>query len=85
MNFLDKTQDLVVILHFQDVHSPLCHKGCFYGKVLQTVGPKSWDEVHERGQNNTEDAALGVGSSDLRVGWDSVTFALCDLMVKQGC
>lgn len=52
---------------------------------MQTVGPKSWDEMHKRRQNNTEDAALGVGSSDLRVGRDSVTFSLCDLLVKQGC
>lgn len=45
----------------------------FLRESFTNVGPKSWREMQERRQHKTEAGALGVGSTDLRVGWDSDT------------
>ena len=54
----------------------------FLWESSTNVGPKSWGEMQDIRQNNTENGGQAVGSSNLRVGWDSVTYLLCELMVK---
>lgn len=46
----------------------------FMGKFCKQLGLSHGMKCAREERINTEDAALGVGSSDLRVGRDSVTF-----------